>query len=119
MERLKLIINAEIELQGKLRFFDKEIRANKIHFFLYTNDREKVQVIYSKLICNENGKYYDILETGLEQGRRFCAGIVIEAEVMTEDRNMLNEELMLHGCSIDSIFKIADTKITNIDILDS
>lgn len=118
MERLKLIINAEIELQGKLRFFDKEIRANKIHFFLYTNDCEKVQVIHSKLICNENGEYYDILETGLEQGRRFCAGIVIEAEVMTEDRNMLNEELMLHGCSIDSIFKIADTKITNIDILD-
>jgi transcription initiation factor TFIIE subunit alpha len=33
--------------------------------------------------------------------------------------NMLNEELMLHGCSIDDIFKIADTKITNIDVLDS
>ena len=53
MEKLKLIINAEIELQGKLLFFDKEIRANKIHFFLYTNDCKKVQVNYCKLISNK------------------------------------------------------------------
>ena len=118
MEKLKLIINAEIELQGKLLFFDKEIRANKIHFFLYTNDCKKVQVNYCKLISNKNGEYYNILETGLEQGRRFCVGIVIEAEVIIENRNMFKKELMLHGCSISNIFKIAYTKITNIDVLD-
>ena len=54
MEKLKLIINAEIELQGKLLFFDKEIRANKIHFFLYTYACKKVQVNYCKLISNKN-----------------------------------------------------------------
>lgn len=118
MEKLRLIINAEIELQGKLPFFDKEIRANKIHFFLYTNDCEKAQVNYCKLICNENGEHYKILETGLEQGRRFCVGIAIEAEVVTENRDMFKKEIMLHGCSTDGIFKITHTKITNIDVLD-
>lgn len=119
MQKLRLIINAEIELQGKLQFFDKEIRANKTHFFLYTNDCEKVQVNYCKLVCNEDGEYYDILETDLEQGRRFCVGVAIEAEVIAENRDMLKKELMLHGCSIDGIYKIAYTKITNIDALDA
>lgn len=118
MKKVHLVINAEVELQGKHQFLNKEIRTNKTHFLLYSKDYDKAQVNYCKLVPNEDGEYYNILELDLEQGRRFCIGIIIEAEVVVENDNVIEKELMFHICSMTGTFKPVQAKITNIDVSD-
>lgn len=116
MKKLKLIVNAEIELQGKLKYLDKQIKENKTHFFFYINNHEKAQINYCKLITNDNGEYYNILETCLEQGRRFRISLIFEVEVVVGNKDVNKRDLILYCSSTGGVYKMTDVKITNFNV---